>query len=805
MGGYPGQGGGGGRRGGGFGKLLLPIIIIAAIFLFGGGSLSGLLGGGGNTNSSSGNSHSGSSSSTGSSASSGTNAGSSSGNSSYGTSTSQGSSSDIGSLLASLLGSGLNQSVSGTYTTPASVSNSAGLDTSVASGTRDKFTRLLGNNKDTVTLMVYMCGTDLESKGGMASADLSEMAKAKLSDKVNILVYTGGCTGWKVNGISSKVNQIYQVQDGRLKCLVNDDGNKCMTDPDTLTSFIKWCAAKYPASRNQLIFWDHGGGSASGYGYDQKFPSRGSMGLAQIQSAIRKSGVAFDFIGFDACLMATVENAYALSDYADYLIASEETEPGIGWYYTDWLTDLSANTSMPTIEVGKEIIDDFIDTSARRCRGQSTTLSIVDLAEFSSTVPDKFTEFAINTNDLISANQSSKIYTARDNTREFAPSSHICQYDLIHLAQNLGTTEAKALAKVLRSSIKYNRTSSNMSGSYGLSVYFPGRNASRTTSSMVNTYKELGMDSEYTKCIQKLAGTQQAAYSISGDSHSPYGALTGNISQSNGGDLYGSLFGSGSGALLGQMVEALLTGGRMAGLDTTGSELISESGLSPEEITANLDGNLFDPSVLVWKDPEKNPSISLSKEQWALVQSVEMNMFFDDGEGYVDLGLDNTYDLSDDGVIRPFADGAWISINDQPVAYYHLFTTVDEEAKTFTTVGRVPCMLNGTRTNLIIVFDQDNRDGYVAGASTDYIDGETDTLPKNVTEIVDGDKIDFLCDYYSYDETYENSYYLGKTMTIKGDPVISYTYVGGKALISLRFTDLYNQDYWTPSITVITE
>ncbi|MCR5235609.1 MAG: hypothetical protein K6E34_00220 [Lachnospiraceae bacterium] len=36
----------------------------------------------------------------------------------------------------------------------------------------------------------------------------------------------------------------------------------------------------------------------------------------------------FDFIGFDACLMATVETAYMLSPYADYMIASEEFEPG---------------------------------------------------------------------------------------------------------------------------------------------------------------------------------------------------------------------------------------------------------------------------------------------------------------------------------------------------------------------------------------------------------------------------------------------------------------------------------------------
>ncbi|MBQ1490817.1 MAG: hypothetical protein IIZ39_02555, partial [Blautia sp.] len=73
------------------------------------------------------------------------------------------------------------------------------------------------------------------------------------------------------------------------------------------------------------------------------------MPLASINKALKNAGLRYDFIGFDTCLMATVENARMLADYADYMIASEETEPGIGWYYTNWLTALSRNTSIPTV------------------------------------------------------------------------------------------------------------------------------------------------------------------------------------------------------------------------------------------------------------------------------------------------------------------------------------------------------------------------------------------------------------------------------------------------------------------------
>jgi hypothetical protein len=86
--------------------------------------------------------------------------------------------------------------------------------------------------------MLYLCGTDLESRSSMATLDLQEMIDANLSDKVNLIVYTGGCKQWKNNVISSKNNQIWQVTDEGLVCLEENLGSPSMTDPDTLSSFI---------------------------------------------------------------------------------------------------------------------------------------------------------------------------------------------------------------------------------------------------------------------------------------------------------------------------------------------------------------------------------------------------------------------------------------------------------------------------------------------------------------------------------------------------------------------------------------
>ena len=415
---------------------------------------------------------------------------------------------DLSALFGSLGGGSVSSGWEGQ-------ANTGRLDETVAPGAREKYTQPLGGGKDTVTLMVYMCGTDLESRSGMGTADLQEMLAADLGKNVNLLVYTGGCSGWRNNQVSSKTNQIWQVKNGKLACLEKDLGAMSMTDSSTLYSYIRWCEKKFPASRYGLILWDHGGGSVSGYGYDEKFASTGSMSLFGVDEALQDAGVKFDFVGFDACLMATAETALMLTEHADYLIASEETEPALG-----------KNPSMPTIEIGRNIVDSFVDTCAQKCRGQLTTLSVIDLAELEATLPQALADFSRSTSKMIEAKDYQTVAGARNGAREFAQSSRIDQVDLVHLAKNLGTKEGEALAEALRGAVKYNRTSSNMTNAYGVSIYFPYRKSS-TVNQAVSTYRAIGLDDSYSKCIRDFASIQQAGQAGSGGSGSPLEALMG--------------------------------------------------------------------------------------------------------------------------------------------------------------------------------------------------------------------------------------------------------------------------------------
>lgn len=666
--------------------------------------------------------------------------------------------------------------------------NTGRLNETVAPGAREKYTKLLGNGQDTATIMVYMCGTDLESRSGMGTADLQEMLDARFGSNINLLVYTGGCSQWRNTVVSSAVNQIWQVKGGKLVNLREDLGSVSMTDPATLAGYIRWCAENYPASRYELILWDHGGGSVSGYGYDEKFASSGSMNLAGLDAALRAAGVQFDFIGFDACLMATAETALTVARYADYMIASEETEPGVGWFYTDWLNAFGEDVSQPTIQLGKHIVDSFVETCAGKCRGQLTTLSVVDLAELETALPGALAEFSRSTAQLIQAQQYQAVSNARSGAREFAQSSRIDQVDLVHLARNLGTEEGKELAEILLGAVKYNRTSSNMTNAYGISIYFPYRKTSNVDRA-VSTYRQIGMDESYARCIQQFAALEASGQAVSGGTASPLPALTGQASGS-------------SAQMIASLLESFLGGdvSSIAGLTASNTGFLDGRALDMEATAQYLTENRFADEALMWQEGADGvPVLRLDEAQWGLVQELELNLFYDDGEGYIDLGLDNVFTFDEEGGLLGVHDGTWLAINSQPVAYYHTSTVDDGE--TYAITGRVPVLHNGSRAELILVFDSERPQGFIAGIQTIYTGGETETAAKSQTGLQPGDTLEFLCDYYSYDGDYLDSYLLGEPMAVTEDPLeISNVPLEGGLRATYRLTDLYQQSHWTPVI-----
>lgn len=700
---------------------------------------------------------------------------------------------------------------SGYYETPSSTTDDTSdtVDTAVASGARERFTKLKGDGTDTATIMVYMCGTDLESRSRMATMDLSEMIGANIDEsKVRVLVYTGGCSNWRNNIVSSSTNQIYQVAAGGLRAIQQNLGSSAMTDERNLGAFIKWCAANYPADRYGLICWDHGGGTLSGYGYDEKYPNSGSITADELPKALAEGGCKFDFIGFDACLMATLETAIACEPYADYLIASEETEPGYGWYYTNWLAQLSQNSSADTLSFGKTLADTFVQDNQQK-RGGSTTLSIIDLAELSGTVPESFSKFSAALAQMAGSQNYRQVANARASSREFGTSSGIDQIDLITFCDKLGNTESQQFAEVLRSIVKYNVTSRDMTNSRGVSIYFPYRKM-RYVNTILSTYSKMGLDSSYIKACQNFASLAAGGQISAGGSSSPLDQLVGGTAgssySSNGSydllsELLGSYLSSGGGLAQGRSVGEL-TADNSSWLDT---QLIQDN-------AQDLAATTLDQSHIVWTEKDGERVMQLSEEEWSLIERLELNLLYDDGEGgYIDLGFDNSYTFNDDGDLIAGWNGTWLALDGQIVPYY-LMNAVSGSDGAYAITGGIPALFtedDGTQTpvRIVVQFTDEDPYGSVLGVVTTQVFSEEAgvTFGKLIPiddESVAGHTVNFICDYYYADGTFENNYLFGEETTLSADMEISNVALDHpeNCRATYRITDLYNNYYWTPAM-----
>lgn len=127
-----------------------------------------------------------------------------------------------------------------------------------------------------------------------------------------------------------------------------------MGDPDTLADFLTFCNENYPSDRRAVVFWNHGGGSVAGIAFDELYDDD-SLTLPELGAAFNAAdfGGKYELIGFDACLMATIDTAATFVEYANWMVASEETKPGCGWDYEGIFGALSNNTGMNGGELGK--------------------------------------------------------------------------------------------------------------------------------------------------------------------------------------------------------------------------------------------------------------------------------------------------------------------------------------------------------------------------------------------------------------------------------------------------------------------
>lgn len=550
------------------------------------------------------------------------------------------------------------------------------------------------------TLLVYMNGSNLETTHEQATADIGEILSAMKTpidnDSLNVVLLLGGTRQWHTGDTFGLA-----VSPDSLTCAVITHGSilrwqtferSSMGNPATLSQFLRVGQSAFPADHYGLIFWNHGSGSVGGFGYDECYPDDRFLSLREIGEALESSRLPdnkkYAFIGFDACLMATLETASVLSPYADYMIASQELEPGGGWDYRRVIPLLASySTSADTFY--ENMVSSYVDTYKHKDNDgdkdnddknkqflEEVTLSVTRLDAVPALTASVGQFFS---HQLASLSSSSfpRFSKARSQSRSFGMPAFTFSgpdmTDLLDLCNRLAEPSDRSLLDDIRTRLNNAVVCSGTSNSLnsnsvcGLSLYFPCYNFSQTRS--LEEYYQSGFSPDYLKFVQEYVRQWQAGYTSTISSAFPDKELPDLLST----DMI----------LHTRKIYAVL-------LSQTPDGRWLSYGMDGDGVTLNSLGQI--------------ESQSAPLGQW---------------------------------------NRKWFSIGGKTVAAYMTFA--DSRSLHYA----VPVLFNGERSDLILCYDKDNPGGVVVGVRRHLNDQTPD---KGITTIKKNDHIVYLCQEYQSDD-----------------------------------------------------
>ena len=568
---------------------------------------------------------------------------------------------------------------------------------------------------ETWAIYWYLCGSDLESEGGFATGDMMEMLDVELPANVTVVIETGGAAQWQNEMVDAEKLQRY-VYNSEGLTLVDEQPSASMGDSETLADFLHFAKDNYPADRTAVVFWNHGGGSVSGASFDELY-GLDSLSLSEMYAAFadvwepttEEGQQPVELVGFDTCLMATVDTAYTFCDLARYLVASEETEPANGWYYTRWLEALAAKPSMDGAELGQVICDAYYEGCEDVGTEDNATLSVTDLSKLGSLL-DAYESFG---KEALTASCSDPGFFSRlgrvaaqsenygGNTREQGYTNMV---DLGHMARrSLDLLDsAQDVLDALDECVLYRINGVYRTEATGLSCYYP----------------------------------------YSGDVDD----LNGYIDQ-------------GAGAAFKYLYSYELTGGlSQEGMDYINDMAIEELPEVESLLTMGWDGMAVD------VNDEGTAVITLGPEADSILADIGFSLFYVDAEEDVMLMLGTDNDINADWENGVFSDnfrGVWGSI-DGYLVYMELSFASDDY-----NLYSVPVLLNGEEYNLQVVYDFNEEAWTILGARQGIDDnGMAD---KELRHLEVGDEITTIwyMDTLSGDEDVQP--YTADTFTVTAD------------------------------------
>ena len=167
-----------------------------------------------------------------------------------------------------------------------------------------------------------------------------------------------------------------------------------------------------------------------------------------------------------------------MAQYADYMVASEELEPGIGWNYLGWLSDLANDTGMDSADIAVSIADNFMSACLEDNPNDYLSQSVMNLAALPA-FRDQLETYAAYLSDALSNGQLPTISRSRQRMYSFgkfsdASSDQVDFTAFLDATRQFAPNMASQLEKSYQDCIYYCIGTDMFDYLTGMSVMLPG-------------------------------------------------------------------------------------------------------------------------------------------------------------------------------------------------------------------------------------------------------------------------------------------------------------------------------------------
>lgn len=247
------------------------------------------------------------------------------------------------------------------------------------------------------TFLLFLNGhNNLSSYGDM---NIKDMEKSGSNDQVNLVVEWGKSnTNLTHRLLVEKSTNPAKVTSPIIMSLKDRD----MGDYKNLVDFVKWGADNFPAKHYFVAVWNHGSGwhfqdakiksgavSVNDISFDDNTGNHittEQLGLAMAEIK-QYLGRNVDIYGSDACLMQMLEVAAEMKNSVDYIVGSEETEPGEGWPYEPFMKKWTAAPQSTPAEISILLSKEYLKAYSGGVYGNKPgTFSALDVSKLDAVI-----------------------------------------------------------------------------------------------------------------------------------------------------------------------------------------------------------------------------------------------------------------------------------------------------------------------------------------------------------------------------------------------------------------------------------